>query len=80
MIRNSGLRRAATADDPLFGAGSMRADGRKPNPMYLFDVKSPGESRYPWDHYRLVRAVPAKQAFRPVDSSNCSMLQHLSKG
>lgn len=72
--------REMPTDDPLFGPGSIRADGRKLNPMYLFEVKSPGESRYPWDYYRLVRTVPADQAFRPMGSGNCPMLQRSSKG
>ena len=38
-------------DDPLFGRGSIRADGRKIHPMFLFRVKSPPEQRYPWDYY-----------------------------
>src|ERR687886_685325 len=53
-------------DDPLFGKGVIRADGRKLHPMYLFEVKSPAESKGPWDYYKLVRTIPAEQAFRPL--------------
>ena len=41
-------------DDPLFGKGSVRADGRKMHDMYLFEVKKPGESKGPWDYYKQI--------------------------
>jgi branched-chain amino acid transport system substrate-binding protein len=63
------------ANDPLFGPGSVRADGRKLNPMYLFQVKSPEESRYPWDYYRLIRTIPADEAFRPLTEGGCSLVR-----
>jgi len=72
--------KAMPTDDPLFGPGTIRADGRKLNPMYLFEVKSPRESKYPWDYYRLVRTVPSDQAFRPLDAGGCPMLLRPSKG
>src|ERR1700724_4532249 len=40
-------------DDPLFGQGSIRQDGRKVHPAYLFQVKKPEESKGPWDYYKL---------------------------
>ena len=45
-------------DDPLFGKGTIRADGRKIHPAYLFEVKKPAESKYPWDYYKLARHHP----------------------
>ena len=45
-------------DDPLFGKGTIRADGRKLHNMYLFEVKKPDESKYPWDYYKLVKTIP----------------------
>ena len=62
-------------DDPLFGKGSIRADGRKIHPAYLFEVKSPAESRGPWDFYKLVETIPAKDAFRPLADGNCPMVK-----
>lgn len=62
-------------DDPVFGQGRVREDGRKLHPMYLFEVKSAGESRYPWDYYRLVRTTPAEQAFRPMQEGGCPMIR-----
>ena len=52
-------------DDPLFGKGSIRKDGRKIHPMYLFEVKKPAESKGAWDYYKLRATIPADQAFRP---------------
>ncbi|MDQ8729844.1 ABC transporter substrate-binding protein [Bradyrhizobium sp. LHD-71] len=62
-------------DDPLFGKGTIRADGRKLHPGYLFEVKKPSESKYPWDYYKLVATIPADEAFTPVDKSPCPLLK-----
>src|SRR6266850_6631967 len=62
-------------DDPLFGKGSIRADGRKLHPMYLFEVKKPSESKGPWDYYKLVGTTPADQAFRPLSESACPLVK-----
>jgi len=67
--------KATPADDPLFGKGVIRPDGRKLNPFYLFQVKSPVESRYPWDYYKLLHTTPADQAFRPMDQGGCPMVR-----
>jgi branched-chain amino acid transport system substrate-binding protein len=62
-------------DDPLFGPGSIRADGRKIHPAYLFEVKKPTESKYPWDYYKLVSTIPADEAFVPLEKSVCPMVK-----
>jgi branched-chain amino acid transport system substrate-binding protein len=62
-------------DDPLFGKGSIRADGRKIHPAYLFEVKKPSESKYPWDYYKLVATIPADEAFIPLDKSVCPLVK-----
>jgi branched-chain amino acid transport system substrate-binding protein len=61
-------------DDPLFGKGTVRADGRKIHPAYLFEVKSPAESKYPGDDYKLRATTPAEEAFRPMKDGNCPMV------
>ena len=61
-------------DDPLFGKGYVRADGRKTHPAYLFQVKSPAESKYPGDDYILKATIPADQAFRPMSEDNCPLV------
>ena len=50
-------------DDIIFGKGSIRADGRKIHPAYLFEVKKPEESKGPWDYYKLISTIPAEEAF-----------------
>ena len=62
-------------DDPLFGKGTIRADGRKIHPMYLFQVKGPEESKGPWDYYKLRATIPADEAFRPIDEGNCPLVK-----
>jgi branched-chain amino acid transport system substrate-binding protein len=61
-------------DDPLFGKGVVRADGRKIHPAYLFQVKSPAESKYPGDDYILKATIPANEAFRPMKDDNCPLV------
>ncbi len=62
-------------DDPLFGQGEVRADGRKIHDMYLFRVKSPDQSTGPWDYYETVATIPAAEAFRPLADGNCPLVQ-----
>ncbi|RTL76506.1 MAG: ABC transporter substrate-binding protein [Bradyrhizobiaceae bacterium] len=62
-------------DDPLFGKGSIQPNGRKIHPAYLFEVKTPAESKGPWDYYKLVGTTPADQAFRPLSESTCPLLK-----
>src|SRR5215831_645486 len=61
-------------DDPLFGKGTIRADGRKLHPAYLFEVKKPEESKYPGDFYKLRATIPADEAFRPLNEGNCPLV------
>jgi branched-chain amino acid transport system substrate-binding protein len=62
-------------DDPLFGKGSIRADGRKIHPAYLFEVKKPSESKYPWDYYKLIATIPADEAWLPLEKSVCPLVK-----
>jgi branched-chain amino acid transport system substrate-binding protein len=62
-------------DDKLFGKGSIRADGRKIHPMYLFEVKSPAESKGPWDYYKTRATIPAEEAFRPLAEGGCPLVK-----
>jgi len=61
-------------DDKLFGKGTVRADGRKIHPMYLFEVKKPQESKGPWDLYNLRATIPAEEAFRPLKEGGCPLV------
>ena len=67
--------KAMPTDDKLFGKGTIRADGRKIHDMYLFEVKKPEESRGPWDYYKLRTTIPAAEAFRPIDQSDCPLVK-----
>jgi branched-chain amino acid transport system substrate-binding protein len=62
-------------DDPLFGKGSIRADGRKIHPAYLVEVKKPGESKAPWDYHKVRATIPAEQAFRPLADGGCPLVK-----
>ena len=62
-------------DDPLFGKGVVRADGRKIHPAYLFEVKKPSESKGPYDYYKLRATIPADQAFRPLKDGECPLVK-----
>jgi branched-chain amino acid transport system substrate-binding protein len=62
-------------DDPLFGKGKVRADGRKIHDMYLFRVKKPDQSTGPWDYYEKLATIPAEKAFRPLGEGNCPLVQ-----
>jgi len=61
-------------DDPLFGKGYVRADGRKVHNAYLFEVKTPQESKYPGDYYKLRATIPADEAFRPLKDGGCPLV------
>jgi branched-chain amino acid transport system substrate-binding protein len=61
-------------DDPLFGKGTIRIDGRKIHPAYLFEVKKTEQSKYPGDDYVLRATVPADEAFRPLKDDNCPLV------
>ena len=63
-----------TYHDALFGDMSVRADGRAVHPTNLFQVKSPAESKYPWDYYKLVETIPADQAYRPMAEGGCPLV------
>ncbi|MBB3011108.1 ABC transporter substrate-binding protein [Cupriavidus alkaliphilus] len=56
--------------------GRIREDGRMIHDMYLFEVKTPAESKYPWDYYKVVATVPGEQAFMPASKSKCPLLRH----
>jgi branched-chain amino acid transport system substrate-binding protein len=62
-------------DDPLFGQGKVRVDGRTIHNMYLFQVKSPEESKGPWDYYKLVKTIPGDEAFRPLADGGCPLVK-----
>jgi len=66
--------KATPTDDPLFGKGEIRKDGRKIHDMYLFEVKKPSESKGAWDYYKTRATIPAAQAFRPLAEGKCPLV------
>jgi branched-chain amino acid transport system substrate-binding protein len=67
--------KALPTDDDCFGTGSIREDGRKLHPVYLFEVKKPSESRHAWDLYKLIATTPADQAWRPLSEGGCPLIK-----
>jgi branched-chain amino acid transport system substrate-binding protein len=62
-------------DDPLFGKGNIREDGRALHPVYIYRAKKPSESKYDWDYFELVSTVPAEEAFRPLNKGGCPFVK-----
>ena len=67
--------KAMPTEDDAFGPGSIRADGRKLHPSYLFEVKAPAESNGVWDYYKLLGTTPADEAFRPLAEGGCTLVR-----
>jgi branched-chain amino acid transport system substrate-binding protein len=67
--------KATPTDDPLFGKGTVRKDGRKLHPVYLMQVKKPEQSKGEWDYFELVSTVEADRAFRPINAGGCALVQ-----
>ncbi len=67
--------KAIPTDDPLFGKGIIRVDGRKLHPVYLYKAKSSAESKYDWDYFRLVATINPEDAFRPLDKGGCPFVK-----
>jgi branched-chain amino acid transport system substrate-binding protein len=67
--------KATPTEDPLFGRGEIRPDGRRISPVYVFQVKTPGESASRYDVYRMIREVPLDEAYRPITQGGCPLVQ-----
>ena len=67
--------KAIPTDDPLFGKGVIRADGRKIHPMYLLATKTPEESKDDWDYFKVVSTVKPEDAWRPIEKGGCPFLK-----
>jgi branched-chain amino acid transport system substrate-binding protein len=67
--------KAMPTDDPLYGKGMIRADGRHIHPVYLMKVKTPAESKSKWDVFKTVATVKAEDAFRPLDQGGCAFIK-----
>jgi branched-chain amino acid transport system substrate-binding protein len=67
--------KATPVDDFFATNGRIREDGRMVHDMYVYEVKKPSESRYPWDYYKLRATIPADVAFRPLSESACPLVK-----
>ncbi len=67
--------KAMPTEDDAFGKGSIRSDGMAMVPSFLFQVKTPAESKYPWDYYKLVATTPADQAWKPLAEGGCPLIR-----
>jgi branched-chain amino acid transport system substrate-binding protein len=67
--------RANPINDMFVKNGRIREDGRMMREMYLFEVKAPSESKYPWDYFKLRATLPADKSFRPASESVCPLLK-----
>jgi branched-chain amino acid transport system substrate-binding protein len=61
-------------DDPLFGKGRIRVDGRKIHPMYALEAKTPAQSKGAWDYFNVVGSIPGDEAFRPLADGHCPLV------
>ena len=66
--------RSMPINDMFVKNGRVREDGRMMREMYVFEVKQPGESKYPWDYYRLKATVPPEQAYMSLEKSKCPLV------
>ncbi len=66
--------KAMPTDDDVLGKGTIREDGRKMHPMYLFQAKAPAESKSEWDLYKMVKEIPVDQAWRPLSEGGCPLV------
>jgi branched-chain amino acid transport system substrate-binding protein len=67
--------KAMPTEDDAFGTGTIRPDGRRIIPSFLFEVKKPEESRGAWDYLKLLQTTPAEEAFRPMTEGGCALVR-----
>jgi len=67
--------RELPVNDFMTKNGKLREDGRVVRDMFLFQVKTPAESKAPWDYYKLIKVIPGDEAFRPLADSDCPLVK-----
>lgn len=67
--------RATPINDVFAKGGKLRDDGRMVHDMYVYEVKTPAESKEPWDYYKLRATVPANEAFSSLAASKCPLVK-----
>jgi branched-chain amino acid transport system substrate-binding protein len=71
----SAKMRELPISDMFTKKGQIRKDGRMVHDMYLWEVKTPAESKGPWDYLKLIKTIPADQAFMPLEKSTCALVR-----
>jgi branched-chain amino acid transport system substrate-binding protein len=69
------IMKATPINDMFARNGRIREDGRMVHDMYLFEVKTPAESKVRWDVYKLLATIPGDQAFQPLEASRCPLIK-----
>jgi branched-chain amino acid transport system substrate-binding protein len=67
--------KAIPVDDPLYGKGTVRADGKFVHNMYVWQTKTPAESTGPWDYFKLVDTIPPDRAFKSMAEGGCPLIK-----
>jgi branched-chain amino acid transport system substrate-binding protein len=67
--------KATPINDMFVKNGKIRQDGLHVHDMYLFQVKAPKDSKYPWDYYKQIATVPGDKAFQPLEASRCPLVK-----
>jgi branched-chain amino acid transport system substrate-binding protein len=67
--------KATPVNDMLAHGGRLREDGLMVHDLYLVQVKTPADSKYPWDYYSILRTIPGDQAFKTLAASGCPLVQ-----
>jgi branched-chain amino acid transport system substrate-binding protein len=67
--------KAAPVNDFFAKDGKIREDGRMVHDVYLAQVKKPAESKYPYDYLKILKVIPASEAFRPLSQSECPLVK-----
>ena len=61
-------------NDPVVKDGWIREDGRVMRDAWLVQVKTPEESKGPWDFYKILARIPAEEVIRPLDKGDCPLV------
>ena len=67
--------RKAKISDMFTKDGTIRADGLMVHPMYVMQVKTPAESKYPWDYYKVLKVMPGEEAYGSQPDPACSLVK-----
>jgi branched-chain amino acid transport system substrate-binding protein len=68
--------KATPINDFYAHGGVLRQDGRLTHQVFLAEVKSPAESKYPWDYYKIISTLEPDKAFRPMADGGCDFVAH----